>query len=381
MNEHNILLIVFGLALLCVIVVLCIKIYYKKRARKEAEAKSRLIDRLLYLLSLRIEYLEETEAKAALVEFAQYTKENSQSIRKRFSSQTPECITSAHQAMDSIVAKYSISLEKRIESECADLYIPALKAALPRRKWRKEFEAELSEKVDNLIPWDQLSCDLKSIETDAIAGLTNLLHQTEPMQFSMEIEKGLKYLVNNPDKLNQLLDQSDPLREIMELQRNIGTDVVAYVLTTNPGIKQLTENIDLPLLIMKPLEWISDFTDEISDIIKDLIVELIGEEALSEVLEWVATVVIPVIGILTALRRLTKYGILVKELFIDKLPLQRLTNEIHIECKRILRDTGEVAKNHISEQATKIKFETDNYLTTLEESCNNVIEEHSPENL
>ena len=96
MNDFSSLLIVFGIIVLLAITVLCIKNYNKARARKETQAKAKLIDRICALLRLREEQVKETQAKAALVQFAQYTKQSSQSVREIFASQAPKCITSVH---------------------------------------------------------------------------------------------------------------------------------------------------------------------------------------------------------------------------------------------------------------------------------------------
>ena len=258
MNELSSLLIVFGIVLLLTIIALYIRHYSKERARKEAQAKTQLIDQICTLLRLREEQVKETQAKAALVRFAQSTKQRSQLTREIIDSQGPECITSAHRAIDNVVAKYFKSLDECIESECNDLYLPAAKAILPRQKWRKEFEEKLSAKIDTLIPRDELSNDLKAAETNAITDLTNLLNQTEPTQFSPEMDEGLTYLMNNPEKLNQLLDQRDPLREVMELQCSIVIDVIAYNLWQKPELMHILEDTNFTLPLLEQLDFITD---------------------------------------------------------------------------------------------------------------------------
>lgn len=379
MNELSILLIVFGIIVLFAIIALCLRNYirnYKKaRAREETQAKTKFIDQICVLLRLRQEHLKETQAKAALVQFAQYTKQSSQSTREIFDAQAPECITAAHRAMDNVVDKYFRSLDKCIETECDDLYLPAVKAILPKQKWHKEFEEKLSAKIDTLIPRDELSNDLKAAEANAIIGLTNLLNQTESMHLSPEMDEGLTYLVNNPDKLNQLLDQSDPLREIMELQHRISRDVISYALQQNPFLKQILEDTNFTLLILEQLDLITDIIINVClTVIQDWVVHLVGEEALSEALEWIATAVIPIVGQIMLIWKLVKYGNLARKLIITKEPLQRLRRRLRDECRRIINETGELAKEHVSKRATKINSEVDNYLTALEKSCDNVIE-------
>lgn len=213
-----------------------------------------------------------------------------------------------------------------------DLFLAALKAKMPRKQWRRDFDRQVGLMTEAVLEPDSVERELRAIVKRNTTDFLALVDARRGPRSDFAIEDAVDGLTSRPARLRRFVGDFSLFETALDDLAVHRTGAYAGL-----GLAGATSTAGLVAALLPPQEfaWVAgkllglkwSGAENLVMFATDLIVEELGEEAVTEFIEAMAAAATGV-GLLFAGYKTLRYGWLAKRLLMDQAHLEEMRAQL-----------------------------------------------------